>query len=1104
MKYLDYPQFAELSRALTFTSSECTVFTRIEAYSCKPVAQEKRLYKHIQRIYAPEVAARKYGYALESHDEDDDDHSHDEHHHHHRSTASPRIGFSINPSSSSIPPHLADSPFGNLTQSSTARKLLFTVIATLNAAFPDHDFADIPVSTFRREPSPAYVVHSLSSTLQSLRRNAAGNNPDAPAAAAAATSPTNPGTSAARSSTAFLSAAPRTFAGLPTSFDSSPTPFNATGSSSSSTGPSRGGGIGSPSIAATLSPPGHLAQLSLSERAPPSTSFSASSAALASSTVPPAIDLPPPVSNAQSSTYPSHPRATHDPTDQRHAFSRSPISPRLAGTTSPRMGSASASAAISYPSPSHLPAAINAATHPALASILDDIMCVEECEVYSFHPDIEYDPHASADDDEERLLGAVGDGAGGGLGLFEEEVADDGGIDIGPANEGGGSDNSAYGRTARRWGPKGANAEGVYAYEHDDLEDIAEQFGEDEVEDDGDPMRPEQMARSLRAKERVTEAGRRAVNDDDDEEMGEADDALLFDEDVYGQGLSGTQTPRAPDHTQMRPDLSSDVSSSTLFSSSSSSSANLDGDTSMGDSESLGRSVGQHSSPSKARVLGPADRSQQGAWGRPVSNATKDRDRDEDDEDDEDEFLSDADLYSDTSDRSAVVAAEKEDEDDAAGLLWATYAFFYNKRLKRVLFVSVWARTNAGVEAHAAAAAAAARARERVLRMSTSPRGGPSSSSIGFGNSTSGQNISSSWPGPGGGKASSWSGMSPAQRAISASTQTSSGGAGGGGFAAKASRSSGTSPTNKKGGDPSKAAAAASSYSSSSSSSSSRKSSGRKESSLSKKTRREASAVGAVRGVAAAAAATVGRRRRSSLGQSVITSMEAVEREGSTSRGTTPIATPIATSSTGATTIAAASAGTATTSLTVPGGGGEQSVAVSSLPAPLVVDALRGVPTSSSRNGTPPPPSARSPFPHASPRKPGDVPGAAAAVASSTTTAPVNVPVPRSQVGVGGTATTGEDTSFSIPSSWQSNTSSSPIPISSAMSGSNSNNSGGGGGGGRSFYGSMPSLDGAVLSARAGGGTPGTSGQVPVQRQFPKRVHPDQEGDSKRPRVDAE
>ncbi|KAK0550824.1 hypothetical protein OC845_002490 [Tilletia horrida] len=828
MKYLDYPQFVELSRALSFTSSECTVFTRIEAYSCKPVAQEKRLYKHIQRVYAPEVAARKYGYKLSSshdddlHDEDDDDEQEDGKHHEHHDQNYPRSAPPTRVSSLTIPPHLAESPFGNLTESSTARKLLFTVIATLNAAFPDHDFADIPVSTFRREPSPAYVVHSLSTTLQSLRRNAAGNNPDAPAAAAATSPPTATST-AGDFSTAFLSAAPRTFAGLPASFDLSPSLVTTSSTTSR--------GLTSPSIAATLSPSGQMAQLNLSGPSFLSSSLGSSSHAGANNSANqlpsalPAMSLPPAVSNAQGATFPSSNRRNRVSSDASSqagqqpanaSLSRSPVSPRIQAT-SPRIGQTGAGPS-SFNSPAggfHAPAAITAATHPALASILDDIMCVEECEVYSFHPDIEYDPHASADDDEEHLLLGAGENVRGGLGLFED--GDEGGIAISQAgrakaSEGGSSALSVHvGRTRHK--PKGLHAEGVYSYEHDDLEDIAEQWGEDD-DDLADPIRPETMARAQQNREKVLQAGRRAaasgasdVNSgssrqkdaDGDEDMGgnddrrrhphhegEGEDALLFDEDVYGQGLSGTQTPRAAPSsggpaTPGRPDLVSDTSSSSMFSSSSSH-LETDGDTSMGDDSRGSR----FSSPSKAKVLGPADPLARNAWGRVQSSdssrtvhpdavayqsgrASYKRNADENDEGDD---LIDQDRYSDGSDRSATeMEAVDEDEDDTAGLLWATYAFFYNKRLKRVLFVNVWARTNAGVEAHAAAAAAAAQARERI-RMSTSPpsRGGWSAGGA-----------SSSWPGLGGTvSAGAVPIVAPAQRAISGGAQRSRAGSGSG------------------------------------------------------------------------------------------------------------------------------------------------------------------------------------------------------------------------------------------------------------------------------------------------------------------------------------
>ncbi|WFD30814.1 hypothetical protein MSPP1_001838 [Malassezia sp. CBS 17886] len=128
MKYLEYPELEVLSRALTFELAECKVFTRLEAYSCKAVNKEKRLFKTLESSYLL--------------------------------------------SASNSPPAYLDealaSPFGRLDQPS-ARKTLFLLIATLNGAFPDHDFSDVSPTEFSRESSPTMVLTSLTSTLLSLR-----------------------------------------------------------------------------------------------------------------------------------------------------------------------------------------------------------------------------------------------------------------------------------------------------------------------------------------------------------------------------------------------------------------------------------------------------------------------------------------------------------------------------------------------------------------------------------------------------------------------------------------------------------------------------------------------------------------------------------------------------------------------------------------------------------------------------------------------------------------------------------------------------------------------------------------------------------------------
>lgn len=215
MKYLEYPELELLSRALTFESAECKVFTRMEAYSCKTVSKEKRLFKSLESSY-------------------------------------------LRSASTSPPDYLEAalaSPFGRLDQAS-ARKTLFLLIATLNGAFPDHDFSEVNPADFRKEMSPAMVLNSLSTTLLSLKTS---------------------------------SNAPRSYSSFPGSFEEPSFALGSTGESPGSAG--------------------------------------------ATASLPPLI------------------------------------------------------------------------THPALSHILDDIMNVSDCEVYTFHPDMDSDPHASAEPEEEGDLG---------------------------------------------------------------------------------------------------------------------------------------------------------------------------------------------------------------------------------------------------------------------------------------------------------------------------------------------------------------------------------------------------------------------------------------------------------------------------------------------------------------------------------------------------------------------------------------------------------------------------------------------------------------------------------------------------------------------------
>ncbi|PWN22738.1 Maf1-domain-containing protein [Microstroma glucosiphilum] len=368
MKFLDYPELESLSRALTFESAECKVFTRLEAYSCKAVSKEKRLYKALEDAYHQAASTSPPDYLHET---------------------------------------LA-SPFGRLDQPN-ARKTLFLLIALLNGAFPDHDFSQVNPSDFRKEPSPASVLHSLSSTLHSLRNNSSG---------------------------------PRSYSTFTGSFDD-----------------------------AMLDRPGH-------------TSYS------------------------------------------------------LPGASGPKDFSGKSMSAMT------------GATHAGLASLLDDIMDIRECDVYTFHPDMDSDPHACAEPDEEGM----------------------------------------------------------------DFDDPSDGFWNEDADV------------SMQSVNVVTPR------------RGSAElDAPLFDEDLEGDS-DGPHTPHMPHQTA------------------------------SGAAQAFPSSM----TPRKD-ARSPRDGVGGGAG-----------------------YVS-----SSLSSSSSLDMEDDDDVDGTGGLLWSTYAFFYNRRLKRMLFVSVWSRMNSSLTAGA-------------------------------------------------------------------------------------------------------------------------------------------------------------------------------------------------------------------------------------------------------------------------------------------------------------------------------------------------------------------------------------------------------------------
>ncbi|GJJ08570.1 hypothetical protein Clacol_002789 [Clathrus columnatus] len=119
-----------------------TVGLLVEAYSCKSINKDKKLFASLEHSYLEDMAAT---------------------------------------SSRSLPSDMTSSiddttPFGSLA-SPSARKTLYLLIATLNVAFPDYSFSTLRPDSFVREPSGAHILGALSSALVSPTTGSLGPSP---------------------------------------------------------------------------------------------------------------------------------------------------------------------------------------------------------------------------------------------------------------------------------------------------------------------------------------------------------------------------------------------------------------------------------------------------------------------------------------------------------------------------------------------------------------------------------------------------------------------------------------------------------------------------------------------------------------------------------------------------------------------------------------------------------------------------------------------------------------------------------------------------------------------------------------------------------------
>jgi len=139
MKYIEIPELSRLAQALSHEGPECAVHTRIEAYSCKNIKRDKKLFKSLESAYTDEI------------------------------TNSPPLPSFL--TDLDLGPEMT--PFGPIDQSSS-RRTLYLLIATLNVAFPDYEFSDVRPGHFNKEETGASVLNALSNTLVSPHR--AGKN----------------------------------------------------------------------------------------------------------------------------------------------------------------------------------------------------------------------------------------------------------------------------------------------------------------------------------------------------------------------------------------------------------------------------------------------------------------------------------------------------------------------------------------------------------------------------------------------------------------------------------------------------------------------------------------------------------------------------------------------------------------------------------------------------------------------------------------------------------------------------------------------------------------------------------------------------------------
>lgn len=145
MKLLQNTGFESLSSALSFQGDNINIQGSIESYSCKMTGNDKKLYKELNtQGHSPKDLE-----AL-SPSESQLQHLH-----------------GLSPNSMYAPRSRLSSTEDDSSEfiSVMNRKMLFTLLSTLNASFPDYDFSHVKSEEFSREDDLSFVVNTVNSNL---------------------------------------------------------------------------------------------------------------------------------------------------------------------------------------------------------------------------------------------------------------------------------------------------------------------------------------------------------------------------------------------------------------------------------------------------------------------------------------------------------------------------------------------------------------------------------------------------------------------------------------------------------------------------------------------------------------------------------------------------------------------------------------------------------------------------------------------------------------------------------------------------------------------------------------------------------------------------